>query len=111
MTNRQNSVIQSRLLGRYFLEVKQACYFKEKQLVVFVANDKIQDSKQKTKFWESCICYHELDNSQCLHFFFLCMPIAVYVYLPVFLPDSYQYELFSQWIRICYILNLMFLQS
>lgn len=43
-------VIQTRVFGRYFLEVKWAFYFKEKQLIAFIVNYKIQAFKSEENF-------------------------------------------------------------
>lgn len=82
----------------------------EKQSVVFVANDNIQASKQKLEFWESRICYHKLDNSQCLHFFFFtrahrCLSS---IFLSSYLTVIGMNSLVS---GLEFVLNLIFLQS
>ena len=50
------------LAGIFSKWTKGACHFKEKQLIVFIANDKIWASKQKLESWKLVSTTVELDS-------------------------------------------------
>lgn len=55
-------LIQTCVFGRHSLKNEQSLSLKEKQLILCMANDKIQAFTYKLEFWKNCICHHKLNR-------------------------------------------------
>lgn len=61
--DRQITVIQTWALADIISKKnKVSLWLQQKQLMLFVADDRIWASKQELKFWKPFICYHKLDS-------------------------------------------------